>query len=422
MIKAVNDSVVTSSYDIAIVGGGMVGTALACAIASTDAGSQVRIVIVDAQQESYDIHQPKFQGCSFDPRVSAISMASQSFLTNIGAWPEDYGLRTAQYRDMRVWDAEGTGEIAFSAREVGQSYLGQIVENSITMACLREVMGQHDNITFMSSVKVVDVKVADSTVQKNEAHNSIFLDTGEKISAELIVAADGALSFVRGLMNFDMREWEYGHSAIVTTIRTEKSHEYTAWQRFLPEGPLAFLPVSNGNDDPHYCSIVWSAVTQYADNLMAMSDSEFTLALGRAFEYRLGNVEVVGSKFSFPLKQRHAKNYYKNGVVLVGDAAHTIHPLAGQGVNLGFGDVAVLAKEIDRAAQRGIAFSDNTIVSRYQRERKVKNLATMGAMEGFKRLFAETALPIRLLRNEGMKKVNAFGPLKRKLIQQAMGV
>ncbi len=409
----------TTQYDILIVGGGMVGSALACCIAKTELGRVLKIAVIEAQEMEV-LDEPLFSGTIFDSRVSALSLASQQLLESIGAWPaqQQPAQRICPYREMKVWDAEGTGAIEFSAAEIGEPCLGHIVENSATTQALRQALSHYSDIALIAPHKVVSM-----CLHEEQQQQKIILEDGQELSAPLIVAADGALSMIRDLAGFEMREWDYGHSAIVTTVKTEHSHQYTAWQRFMPEGPLAFLPLQTAeNGDDHYCSIVWSAQTHYAENLMSFSDAVFAEALGAAFEYRLGKIVSVSKRFSFPLRQRHAKTYFKPGVTLVGDAAHTIHPLAGQGVNLGFADVDALANEILRALQRKIPLSHPSILARYQRQRMGKNLATMGVMEGFKRLFAQTALPVRWMRNEGMRQMNHLGFVKRQIIKQAMGI
>ena len=223
----------------------------------------------------------------------------------------------------------------------------------------------------------------------------------------------------------ETREWNYGHDAIVTTVRTEQPHQYTAWQRFLPTGPLAFLPLQTGGDDSksaHYSSIVWSVKSELTSELMALDDAQFAQQLAAAFEQRLGEVEQVAQRFSFPLRQRHAVNYVQPGIALLGDAAHTIHPLAGQGVNLGFLDVCAMRDEILRACRRQLPLNDVSILKRYQRARKSHNLSMMGVMEGFKRLFGANHLPTRWMRNEGMRTLNNLPMLKNAVVKQAMGL
>ena len=220
----------------------------------------------------------------------------------------------------------------------------------------------------------------------------------------------------------DTREWDYRQQAIVCTVKTQHSHRATAWQSFLSSGPLAFLPLRSAAGDDHHCSIVWSADTARAEQLMALDDQAFAEALERGLESRLGKIEFVDKRHAFPLRQRHARDYTQPGLALVGDAAHSIHPLAGQGVNLGLLDAAVLAEEILRAGERQVDLYDPSLLQRYQRRRAANNLGMMALMEGFKRLFGETALPVRWLRNVGMSMVDSAGPAKNLIAEQAMGL
>jgi 2-octaprenylphenol hydroxylase len=248
----------------------------------------------------------------------------------------------------------------------------------------------------------------------------LHLDDGRSIRCELLVAADGALSRTRDLLGMRTREWDYGHRAIVTTAAFEHSHAFTAWQRFLPTGPLALLPLPG--DGERLCSIVWSIEESEAEELLDLDDTAFGAALTAASEGVLGNVQACAPRLAFPLRQRHAVDYVMPGAALVGDAAHTIHPLAGQGINLGLADVAVLAEEVERAVARGLAPGRDDVLRRYQRRRKGDNLRMMAAMDGFKRLFGANALPLRWLRNTGMRGVAAIPALKRRIIREAMGV
>jgi 2-polyprenylphenol 6-hydroxylase len=314
---------------------------------------------------------------------------------------------------MHVWDGEGTADIHFNCAEVRENHLGHIVENSVIVTALRKKIAEHSNITLIQPAKIVNL-VRNEKVQ-------IELDSGECITTNLLIAADGAQSKVRELAEFETREWDYGHKAIVTTVQTELPHQATAWQRFMRTGPLAFLPLSTTNQK-HFCSIVWSAKTELADELMQLSDAEFCARLGFAFEHKLGKIIHAAERFAIPLRQRHAKTYIQPNIVLVGDAAHNIHPLAGQGVNLGLLDVVALAQEIERALDRKIPLNDISILRRYQRQRLAGNLIMMSAMEAFKRLFGSDSLMLTWLRNSGMRQLNSLTELKKIIVKAAMGL
>jgi len=398
----------TQQYDLTIVGAGMIGASLALAVAQTDAGAGLKIALVDSQTES-----PLYQQENFDPRVVALTQASQNFLTQLQVWDAIVAQRVCAYSQMQVWDGEGTASIHFDSRDVNSPHLGHIVENSVITHSLHDKIQAHSNIHFIQPASVVDVQLLDSV--------SIALNQGQPFTTDLLVAADGAHSQLRHLLQFSTREWDYGHKAIVTSVETELPHQSTAWQRFMHTGPLAFLPLPSINGK-HFCSIVWSAEDNFADELMALSDDAFCKRLTTAFEHRLGNIQAVAKRLVYPLKQRHAKNYVQPQIALVGDAAHTIHPLAGQGANLGFLDAEVLANEIQRALNKGISLQDFSILRRYQRQRLSHNLVMMSAMEGFKQLFASRSLSVGLLRNFGMRQLDSTSTIKKLIIQQAMGL
>jgi 2-octaprenylphenol hydroxylase len=399
-------------YDIVIVGAGIVGSALACTLAK----SSFNIAIVEAQEGVIETGDQPDNVDGFDARVSAITIASQQLLEEIGAWQIISEGRLSPYRHMHVWDAEGTGSIDFDADDINQQVLGHIVENSVTAGALTQCMNRQANLHRIAPATLEEIEPLSSGAYQ------LTLADGRRLQTSLLVAADGANSKIRSLEHIAMREWDYDHHAIVATVKTESCHGQTARQRFLPEGPLAFLPLSSEQDDAYYCSIVWSAIPQYADNLMSLNDDEFSEALAAAFEYQLGSISAVSRRFSFPLRQRHAVDYVKPGLVLVGDAAHTIHPLAGQGVNLGLMDVKALSEELLRSQQRGLNPGSIAVLERYQRRRKGANLTMMAGMEGLKRLFSETALPIRWARNSGLRWLDKSKLLKRQIMKQAMGL
>ena len=335
-------------------------------------------------------------------------------LEALGVWPLLASRRSCAFDAMHVWDGEGTAAIDFTAAEVNEPALGHIVENREIVQALVQTMAQDRCCRLLYSAVVADIVEA-------AGRQRVLLADGRVIDAALVVAADGAQSAIRGLRGFQTREWDYGHGAIVATVATEKPHENTAWQRFASTGPLAFLPLPS-QDGQHFCSIVWSTLPDRAAQLMALDESGFNRALAAAFEYRLGAVVASGTRFSFPLRQRHAIDYVQPGVALLGDAAHTIHPLAGQGINLGLADVAVLAEELHRAHRRGLGCGELSVLQRYQRRRKSDNLLMMAAMEGFKRVFEQQPLSLRWLRNTGMRWVDRQPWIKHQLIRQAMGI
>ncbi|WP_027857473.1 FAD-dependent monooxygenase [Marinobacterium jannaschii] len=400
--------------DIVIAGAGMVGVTLANALAET--GRQIVVLEQregDASQLPAQVRAQQSDG--YDSRVSALTCASQQILVALGAWERMQQYRLSPYTDMDVWDGEGTGHIHFDSRELHENCLGHIVENRVTLAALYEVMLTHQNIQLISGVSVTALSEAES------GHRIVSLSDGRKLEAPLLVAADGAMSRTRQLASLPMWEWDYGHHALVTTVETELPHRQTAWQRFTEDGPLAFLPLSSA-DGRHYSSIVWSTSPMHAKQLQSLDDEAFCRALELAFERKLGSVLWSDQRQLFPLRQRHAKYYVKEGFAAIGDAAHTIHPLAGQGVNLGLLDAAALADTLCDAAARMEGWGDLRVLRRFQRSRRSDNLQMSAAMEGFKRLFNQQAPAIRLARNLGMNLLDQLAPVKNHLVMDAMGL
>ena len=353
--------------------------------------------------------------------IRDITRASENILRQCGAWDFIQTQRISPYTDMDVWDSDGTGNIQFHSRDADVDYLGHIIENRITQYGLYLACQKHKNIEI-KSVGLRGIKPHNGDTQ-TECLWRIELESDEQLMAALVVGADGANSSVRTLTGFATREWDYGHIAIVTTVETEKPHEGIARQPFLTSGPLGFLPLRANQQDESSClsSIVWSAEEDYTKTLMAMDEAEFNQALTRAMEGRLGNVIKSDTRFSFPLRQRHAVDYVLPGLALVADAAHTLHPLAGQGINMGFLDVAVLAEEVCSNVAKDLHPAETMGLRRYQRRRKGHNLLMMSAMEGFKRLFGAKPMPVRLLRNTGMGILNGHYLAKGQILQHAMG-
>jgi len=397
-------------YDVVIVGAGAVGAAVACLLAQMDekATDRLKIALIESQLP------PQFDPHSFDPRVAAITEKTRGLLAQCGVWQQIETERVSAYQSMQVWDAEGTGRISFDSRDVQQPNLGHIVENSLLVLSLMAQIEQCSTIEVYCPATIENYQMAEDSL-------CLTLDNQITLSAELLIAADGANSAVREHFQFATKQWDYGQQAIVTTITTEQPNQQTAWQRFMPTGPLALLPLNN-DGDLHRCSIVWSQDTEQAERLMALSDKDFCQQLSRDSEHCLGRVLNIDKRYLIPLRQSHATDYAIPRVVLLGDAAHSIHPLAGQGANLGFADAQVLVEELTRARERELDLGDISVLKRYQRRRKPENLAAMAAMEGFKRLFGSHNSALRLLRNYGMSGVDQIKPIKHQLIKKAMGL
>lgn len=396
-------------YDLIIVGAGMVGATLALALADTE----LKIAVVDALPLDQPVARPAETASGYDPRVSAVSAASERIFSRLGVWPLIAPDRRCAYRQMCVWDAEGTGEIRFDAHELNENRLGHIIENVRIQQALLDRLAA-TGIAMLGGRRI-------ETLVRDDQGWRLKLTTGDELCTPLIVAADGGRSKVRELAGFELREWDYLHHAVVTTVQLAEPHQDTAWQRFLPTGPLAFLPLPD-QDGAHYCSIVWSLLPGEANRVMALDDPAFAAEIGLAMEGRLGRVIAADPRQCIELRQRHAKSYAMQGLVLVGDAAHTIHPLAGQGVNIGLLDAAELNDVLRAAIQRSETLADLSVLQRYERGRIGANLGMMAAMEGFERLFHADALPLRWLRNAGMQWLDQQGKLKSMVMRRAMGL
>jgi 2-octaprenylphenol hydroxylase len=394
------------SYDLIIVGAGMVGALSAILLAK----SSLRIALVDKHDGDYRLSTPP----AYDSRVSAISSQSKALLETAGVWQGIPLERIASYDNMVVWDGLGDGHVDFNAETTSMLELGCLVENAVLNQQL---------MLKIRDVKNIDLYLSD-TLESHELSESgvrAELSSGHVLEAQAIVAADGAMSKLRTENAFDTVEWDYGHSAIVATIEIDKSHQNTAWQSFGEEGILAFLPLPSV-DQRHFVSIVWSVPPKEAESLMALEADAFCRRLHYAIDKRFDVLGVTQARQSIPLRQRHAKEYVKSGMVLIGDAAHTIHPLAGQGANLGFSDVKGLVEVLSKAHRRGEYLGASNVLRRYQRARMLDNIAMSVGMEAFKRLFSTQQPVFVQLRNIGMKRFNHDVALKQKLIARAAGL
>jgi 2-octaprenylphenol hydroxylase len=381
---------VNKTFDVVIIGAGVTGLTVAALLAQSPQGSRLRLTVIDAAA------RPVFSADDdVALRVSAVAMGSAALLESVGAWEFVRSSRVGAYDRMRVWDesghADSSAALHFDAAEFGVPQLGFIVENVLLQQALLNVLDNSDvELIFEAPI---------SALQKEEQKYKVAIEN-RMFDADLVIGADGARSFVRNSVGISTRDWPYGQSAIVTHLTPEKPHQNTAWQRFLRDGPLGMLPLSDGR-----ISVVWSIGENTAERALAASDAELGEMLSAASDYVL-----------------HATNYVLPGIALIGDAAHAIHPLAGQGANLGLQDAAVLARVISTALAKDECPGDRPVLRRYERERKGENAQMMHLMTGLNRLFATDSTLVRELRVIGMRLFNNSGPIRDRAVKVALGV
>ncbi|MBK2297246.1 UbiH/UbiF/VisC/COQ6 family ubiquinone biosynthesis hydroxylase [Francisella philomiragia] len=385
--------------DVVIVGGGMVGLSLALSLHQNG----LQVAVIEAREMNYK----HLNSDRVERRVSAINHTSKRLLQDLGVWNAIKSNRISPYYQMSVWDDVPSESITISAEEISEHSLGNIVENDvITQALITEI--SNTGIEIFTNQRI-------EKIQKN-GNTELVVLADKIIETSLIVGADGANSFVRDYFNFETKVKPYKHTAIVATLELEKQHNQTAYQRFYDKGVLAFLPLEN----PNKASIVWSVKTDYADFLMSLADEKFELELAKAINKNLGSVKLLSKRFSFELVQRHAKSYIKSNVVLVGDAAHTIHPLAGQGVNIGFKDVIALSKVVSEAFAKGRLIGHISTLDKYQRERKLDNTKMIALMKAFKEVFGSENDYIKKARRAGFEFVDKYSIVKSLVVRQAL--
>jgi len=403
-------------YDVVIVGGGMVGSMLAALMVD----SAIRIAVIESTAPA-----------AFDPdsvpdlRVSAFSPASQKMFEQVGAWSIIESMRHCPYKHMRVWEepenllvrkllSNHGNETHFRADEVGEPALGYIVENRVLQLALQQVLEASTNVDLLMPEKLSNVERIGDDVH-------LHLSSGTELVADLVVGADGAMSQVRKAINIGVRSLDYPQHAMMALIHIDGPQQDVTWQHFTPTGPQSFLPLPDVNGES-YGAAVWYHSPDEIQRLQKMPLDQFQNVMVDTFPERLPHVNKVIAKGSFPLTRRHAHNYVKPGFALVGDAAHTIHPLAGQGVNIGMQDVAVLAKQLLQAEASTESFGSMKVLNGYEKKRIQENRKMICAMEFFYRAFSNDIAPASMIRTLGLGIADRTGPIKKQVIRYAMGI
>jgi 2-octaprenyl-6-methoxyphenol hydroxylase len=384
--------------EVLIVGGGMVGLSLGCALA----GAGVEVVAVDREDPAAQV------SAAYDGRVSAIAHGSQRTLATIGLW-RDLAPRVQPILAIRVSDGDSPLFLHYDHSDVGDAPLGYIVENRHTREALFAA-ARRDGLRLEAPDRIADLRRGPGGVEA-------VLAGGARVRARLVVAADGRNSATRQESGIAVTAWTYRQTGIVCTVAHERPHRGIAHERFLPAGPFAILPMTGNRS-----SLVWTERAALAPALVALDDAAFTAELARRFGEFLGRLEIAGPRWSYPLALVHAERYVDERLVLVGDAAHAIHPIAGQGLNLGLRDVAALAETVVDARRLGLDIGSAAVLDRYQRWRRFDNLALLAVTDGLNRLFSNDIAPLRLARDLGLAAVNRLPPLKRLFMRHAMGV
>ncbi|WP_237464569.1 FAD-dependent monooxygenase [Vibrio stylophorae] len=398
-----------NSVDVAILGGGMVGLTLAAALEQ----SGLTVAVVEAG------HTPHVDERQRDNRVSALSRASEHILTAVKAWPAIVQGAHGLYDAMQVWERDGNAKLDFSAMRIGQPNLGYIVENRRISQALWQRCEKLSHIQLLTGMRCERIQYGRQEAWLMLRQSKDDAQGGEKsLTAKLVVGADGANSWLRQQMAVPMLQWDYDHHALVATIETELAHDNVARQIFSSQGPLAFLPL----EQSHLSAIVWSLPPEQAQRMLNADITEFERHLTVAFDHRLGLCKLQGERQVHPLKMRYARDLVQARAVLIGDAAHTIHPLAGQGVNLGLQDAAALAQTLRELHRQQQDIGDPQVLASYARWRKTEAATMIASMQGFHDLFAGNNPLKKGIRQLGMQLVSRCEPLKDQLLYRALGL
>ena len=390
-------------HEAIIVGGGVAGASLALLLGQAG----MRICLLDKGTPSRVHHSDLFKG-----KTASLNLASIDLFKKMGIW-EKVDQYSKEFTNIEVWDSEGSSTITFNAQDISESKLGKVAHNNNILSTIFDLLCKLPNIDILENESVLSINNDTELI-------GIKTDSGLDLMADLVVGSDGSMSSIRSLSSIPIRTWSYEQTAIVSLLESEIPINKTAYQIFTSTGPIALLPVIVEGED--LASLIWSADKVYAEKLLTLEDSEFLEELRLKTEGKLGNFKVREAISSFPLHQLHAKEYFADRTVLVGDSAHTIHPLAGQGLNLGLSDVIDLSERILSLRREGRDIADEKMLKAYSDSREKKNLRMAALMEGFKRGFGSKNPWVKLGRNVAFSVANETTFLKKKFIKEAAGI
>lgn len=386
-------------FDLTIIGGGMVGLALAALLKESD----LHIAVIEA-------FPPITPESEITCRVSALNIASEKLLEKLGVWQALKNLRATPYNKMDVWEKDSFANIQMAPEAFGLTHLGHIAENHLIQKVLWDKVSQQENVEIITTLP--------KRLDRNADNAILTLENNELIVSKLIVGADGANSWTRQQVGIPVTYRDYGHHAFVCNVQTAEPHQNCARQIFSPESILAFLPLHEQN----LSSIVWSQPQKEAERLVEMDAENFNKELTVAFDNRLGTCEVVGERKAIKLTARYARNFAQSRIALVGDAAHTIHPLAGLGVNLGFQDAVGLAQNIQENLKNQCDIGEYRYLRSFERQRKVEAVKMLASMQGLKSLFAGNHPVKKFIRGVGLSTTNKLSIVKNLLMKQGLGI
>jgi 2-octaprenyl-3-methyl-6-methoxy-1,4-benzoquinol hydroxylase len=394
-------------FDCVIVGGGMVGATSALTLAQLG----LRVALVEKfLPQDFLIEQ------AFDLRVSAISLASQNLLSQVGAWQQIKQWRTCPYKRLGVWEHE-SAYTEFNADDIEQSHLGHIVENRLIQLALWQQINITGNIRSFCPETLISLE--------QDNNKAIITLSNNMLTANLVIGADGPQSKVREMSAIGVTGWDYQQAAMLINVETSRSQQDITWQQFLPTGPVAFLPLPGESTLGGYASLVWYHQRDEITRLASLSNSQLQQEILKSFPKKLGDIKVLG-KSNFPLTRKHANTYQNKHVLLLGDAAHTINPMAGQGVNLGFKDVLALQHVIAAAIGHGEVWHDESVLARYEQMRRKENLLMMSTMDALYASFSHPSPLIKVARNIALLAVNKVpflnSTIKNKALAYACGL